>query len=149
MHQQEYSLRCSPLRASDERRVAMPHRQLATSPWQDQGELGKTTRALARSCRAGSPDHSVASPCDQCSLPAGVPARRVRLDDTSSVQDKRPPKAQSAHQRPLSQIFRVLLFWQWIRPKVCVDQRPFVALFHKNARRFCAIRRRFSVLVLC
>ena len=27
-----------------------------------------------------SPDHSVASPCDQCSLPTGVPAWRVRLD---------------------------------------------------------------------
>src|SRR5947199_4943494 len=67
---------------------------------------------------------------------------------TSSVQGKRPPKAQSAHQRPLSQIFRVLLFRQWIRPKVCVDQRPFVALFHKNARRFCASRFRLSVLVL-
>jgi hypothetical protein len=30
--------------------------------------------------------------------------------------------------------FQSLLFWQWIRRKVCVDQHPFVALFHKNAR---------------
>ena len=48
----------------------------------------------------------------------------------------------------LSQLFRVLLFWQWIRPKVCVDQHPFVALFHKDTRRFCADRCRLSVLVL-
>jgi hypothetical protein len=40
---------------------------------------------------------------------------------TCRVQDKGPPRAQSAHLRPLPQTFRVLLFWQWIRAKVCVD----------------------------
>jgi hypothetical protein len=40
---------------------------------------------------------------------AGWPVSAV--PDTRRVQDKRPPKAQSARQRPLSQIFRVLLFW--------------------------------------
>src|SRR5207248_6606554 len=37
------------------------------------GHVAQPTRSID----SRSPDHSVASPCDPCSLPGGVPARRV------------------------------------------------------------------------
>src|SRR5437764_8200434 len=48
---------------------------------------------------------------------------------------------------PFVRFFEVL-FWHWIGAEVCVDQRPFVSLFHKNARRFCASCFVLSILVL-
>ena len=77
MHQQEYPWRCSPLRASDEDRV-----QCRTGGWPPvPGSRGtwknnsSVQRAVALQDRHIT---RVASPCDQCSLPAGVPAWRVR-----------------------------------------------------------------------
>ena len=39
------------------------------------------------------------------------------------------------------------LFWHWIRPKVRVDQHPFVVLLYINTSRLCSDRIRFSILV--
>jgi len=62
-------------------------------------------------------------------------ARLALLKAEKDLTRRSDEVARSGHQRSLSQISRVL-FWQRIRRKVCVDQHPFVALFHKHARRF-------------
>src|ERR1043166_4549211 len=71
-----------------------------------------------------------------------------RSSNYASSGGKGLPEAHSASGQSLFSDSEVLLFWQWIRRKVCVDQHPLVALFHIDAGRFCTGRFRLSILVL-